>query len=182
MTIESMIDALIGREGNYSDHPSDTGGPTRWGVTQQVARAFGYAGDMRDFPRAAAHVIYERRYFIDVHFDDVAAIFPLVGEELFDTGVNMGPATAAKFLQRALNLLNQRGSQWPDVTVDGLVGRMTIAACKAYRARRGAEAEPVLLKLLDGFQVARYAEITEARPANEDFLFGWIANRIGAQA
>lgn len=182
MTIETMIDALIGREGAYSDHPSDTGGPTRWGVTEHVARAYGYAGDMKVLPRELAFVIFQMRYFKEVHFDEVAKIFPKLAEEMFDTGVNMGPAVAAQFLQRALNLLNQRASQWPDMKVDGIIGRMTIAGCVAFAQRRGAAAETVLLKVLDGFQVGRYADITEARPANEDFFFGWIANRIGSLA
>ena len=43
-TIAATIDALIEREGAYSDHPADRGGPTRWGITEQVARAYGYYG------------------------------------------------------------------------------------------------------------------------------------------
>ncbi|MES2753138.1 MAG: glycosyl hydrolase 108 family protein, partial [Pseudomonadota bacterium] len=31
--IATLIDAVIGREGGYSNHPADRGGPTRWGVT-----------------------------------------------------------------------------------------------------------------------------------------------------
>ena len=46
MTIDTLIDGVIGREGGYSNHPADRGGPTRWGVTEAVARANGYRGDM----------------------------------------------------------------------------------------------------------------------------------------
>ena len=38
MSIESMIEATIGKEGGYSNHPADRGGPTRWGITERVAR------------------------------------------------------------------------------------------------------------------------------------------------
>lgn len=182
MTIDQLIDGVIGREGGYSNHPADRGGPTRWGVTEQVARAYGYKGDMRTLPRETAAAIYKRRYWSDVGFDRVAAVYPKVAEEMFDTGINMGQAVAGRFLQRALNLLNLGATTYPDMTVDGLIGAMTIAGLDAFKKKRGAAGEAVLLKTLDGFQVGRYADITEARPANEAFFYGWIANRVGALA
>ena len=53
-TVESIIDGIIEREGNgaYTNDPGDSGGPTRWGITEKVAKANGYTGDMRDLPRA----------------------------------------------------------------------------------------------------------------------------------
>jgi lysozyme family protein len=52
MDIRRMIDDLIAREGRYSDHPFDRGGPTNWGITEAVARDNGYMGKMRDYCRA----------------------------------------------------------------------------------------------------------------------------------
>lgn len=182
MNIDQLIDGVIGREGGYSNHPADRGGPTRWGVTEQVARAYGYKGDMKDLPRETAAAIYKRRYWTDVRFDQVGAVYPRVAAEMFDTGINMGQAVAGKFLQRALNLLNRGATDYPDIAADGVLGAMSIASLNAFKKVRGAAGEDVLFKLLDGFQVARYAEITEGRPANEAFMFGWIANRIGAEA
>ena len=37
MNIDQLIDDVIGREGGYSDHPADKGGPTKWGITEAVA-------------------------------------------------------------------------------------------------------------------------------------------------
>lgn len=182
MTIDKLIDEVIGREGGYSNHPADKGGPTRWGITEQVARAYGYKGDMKVLPRETAVSIYKRLYWTDVGFDRVAAVYPKVAEEMFDTGINMGQAIAGQFLQRALNLLNLGATTYPDMKVDGLVGTMTIAGLNSFKQRRGIAGEAVLLKVLDGFQVGRYADITEARSANEAFFYGWIANRIGALA
>lgn len=182
MTVINMIDDIIGREGGYSNHPADRGGPTRWGVTEQVARSFHYAGDMRVLPRETAVQIYLTRYWTGPKFDQVAAIYPKVAEEMFDTGVNMGPAVAAKFLQRALNALNRGAVDYPDIAADGQIGAMTIFALKGYQAKRGAMGEAVLLKALDALQGARYFDITETRSANEAFLYGWLANRVGALA
>jgi lysozyme family protein len=178
-TLQQVIDELVGREGGYTNHPADRGGPTRWGVTEQVARAYGYRGDMRALPRETAEDIYRKRFWFGPKFDQVAKRYPRVAEELLDTGVNMGQTIAAGFLQRALNLLNREASDYPDIGVDGNIGPMTLHALDAFKAKRGAEGEAVLLKALDGFQVSRYADITEARPKNEAFFYGWIANRIG---
>lgn len=182
MTVDQEIAGVIQREGDYSNHPSDKGGPTRWGITEQVARAYGYTGDMRALPIATASAIYKRRYWTDPKFDQVAAIYPRVGSELFDSGINMGQAVAGKFLQRALNLLNAGATLYPDLKVDGQIGAITIQALAGYKKARGAAGETVLVKVLDGFQVAYYADITEGRPANEAFFYGWIANRIGQAA
>lgn len=178
-TVDQIIDETIGKEGGYSDHPADRGGPTRWGITQQVARAFGYAGDMKVLPRETAVQIYRARYWSGPGFDRVAAHSQRVAIEMFDTGVNMGPAVAATFLQRALNGLNRGASDYPDIGADGRIGEMTIAALDAFLKRRGKAGEMVLLRALETLQGERYLSITEARPANEAFLFGWLANRIG---
>jgi hypothetical protein len=45
--------------------------------------------------------------------------------------------------------------------------------------KRGAPGEQVLLKAIEALQGARYIKLTEQRPANEAFLYGWLANRIG---
>ena len=39
--------------------------------TEQVARAYGYTGDMRELPRVTAVAIYRRRYWSDVRFDKI---------------------------------------------------------------------------------------------------------------
>lgn len=182
-TISQLIDRVIGVEGGYSNHPADKGGPTRWGVTEQVARAYGYAGDMRALPRVIAAEIYRKRYWEEPGFARVAEIAPALAEELFDTGINMGTAIAATFLQRALNVLNRQARDYPDIVADGRIGTMTIAALKGLLQKRGSTAgEKVLLTAAMCLQGARYIEIAEARPANEEFEFGWLFNRVGPVA
>src|SRR5687767_10092527 len=97
--IERMLDELVEREGGFVDHPADRGGATRYGITEAVARAHGYRGAMRQLPRAEALSIYRRLYWLRPRFDAVAERTPRIAAELFDTGVNMGPAVAATFLQ-----------------------------------------------------------------------------------
>lgn len=179
MDIDSLIDELIAREGDYSNHPADSGGATRWGITEAVARAHGYRGDMRQLPREDAAAIYKRLYWLRPGLDRAAGRAPRVAAELFDTGVNMGPAVAAGFLQRALNALNRGGADYADVGADGRIGPATLAALDRFLAVRGAAGEAVLLKAIEALQGERYLHLAEQRPANESFLYGWLANRLG---
>lgn len=100
MDVEDLIEELIEREGGYVHHPADSGGPTRLGITEAVARAHGYQGAITDLPREEAAAIYRRLYWLRPRFDQVAERAPRIAGELFDTGANMGPAVAATFLQR----------------------------------------------------------------------------------
>jgi lysozyme family protein len=60
--IDGLIEDLIAREGGFVDHPADKGGPTRWGITQAVARRHGYKGQMENLPRSVAALIYKQQY------------------------------------------------------------------------------------------------------------------------
>lgn len=179
MDIDAVIGAVIGREGGFSDHPADRGGATRWGITERVARTSGYDGAMRALPRDEAIAIYRQLYWQAPGLDRVAVHAPDLAAELFDTGVNMGPVVAIGFLQRALNALNRGATDYPDIVADGLVGAKTLAALAGFITRRGAAGERVLIKAVEALQGERYVALTERRPANEAFLFGWLANRIG---
>ncbi|HVF37105.1 MAG TPA: glycosyl hydrolase 108 family protein [Sphingomicrobium sp.] len=180
MEIDTLIEGLMEREGGYANHPADKGGPTCFGITEAVARAHGYSGAMRDLPRDEAAAIYRRLYWLRPKFDQVAKRAPRIAAELFDTGANMGPAVAATFLQRALTALNRNGSDYPDLTPDGRVGPATLAALDCFLAARGKRGgETVLARALEALQGERYLRLAEKRPANEAFLYGWLANRIG---
>jgi lysozyme family protein len=178
MSTASIIEGVIGREGRYSDNKADPGGPTMWGITEKVARAHGYMGLMRDLPRPFAVMIYTKTYVKAPGFDKVAALSPAIGEELVDTGVNMGAGLPGPWLQRILNVMNQRGTAWPDLKVDGQLGTASLAALATMLRIRGADGEKVLLRALNCLQGARYIDIAEGREASEDFEFGWFLHRV----
>jgi lysozyme family protein len=182
-TVDQLIDELIDREGGYVDNPADRGGPTKFGITEAVARLTGYAGSIRDLTRQDAVVIYRSIYWTRPGFDQVAQRAPRVAAELFDTGVNMGPAVAVTFLQRALTALNRNGKDYSDLVPDGRMGGVTIAALVAFLNVRGAASgEAVLLKALDALQGERYIRLAERTPSQETFLYGWLDKRLGNAA
>lgn len=178
--VDALVEKLIEREGGYVARSADTGGPTRFGITEAVARANGYRGPMRDLPRDEAAAIYRRLYWLRPRLDQVAERSMPVAAELFDTGANMGPAVAATFLQRVLTALNRNAKDYPDLVPDGRVGPRTLAALGTFFELRGkSSGESVLLRALEALQGERYLRLAERRPANEAFLYGWLANRIG---
>lgn len=179
--VDDIIDRVIKAEADYVDHPSDRGGPTRYGITQARARLEGYMGDMRNLPRDLARQIYYKRYVTEPNFDMIVDIEPVIGEELIDTGVNMGPSVAATFFQRWLNGFNLRGKLYADLFVDGRIGLLSVSALKAYLRQRGGEGTLVMLAALNSIQGERYLELAEQNETQEDFLYGWMRERVMAQ-
>jgi len=117
MDFETAFNRLLGNEGGYSNNPSDPGGATNWGVTQVVARANGYQGDMRDFTQALAQPIYRRLYWDAVRADELP---DEVRFDVFDGSVNSGVGQSVRWLQRAVG-----------AEADGVLGAQTLAAIGA---------------------------------------------------
>lgn len=178
MKLYEVLDKLIGVEGGYVNNPKDRGGETNWGITVAVARAFGYAGDMKLLPKGTARDIYAQRYWYQPRFDLIDKLSPKLAEEMLDTGVNMGPSVPSKDLQRCLNVLNREGQMYQDIAVDGNLGPMTAAALASFLKVRGQSGETVLLRMLNSLQCARYIEIAETKGSQEEFIFGWVLNRV----
>ena len=178
MSFDNAVAKVLALEGGHTNDISDSGGETNWGVTEAVARAFGYVGPMRDMTRDQAKAIYRARYWDSMLLDRMQALSPQVAEEMFDTGVNQGVERAGEFLQRALNALNRNGTLYRDTKVDGRVGPMTLAALREYLAQRGNEGVTVLLRALNALQGAFYIELAEAREKDEKYVYGWLLNRV----
>lgn len=175
---KDAVEHLLKVEGVYDNDPADSGGETKFGVTSSVARANGYAGPMREMTRDQAIAIYKLQYWDIMRLDQVAELSQPIAHELFDTCVNMGAGVAGKFLQRTLNALNREQQDYPDLTVDGLVGPASVNALRACLTRRGPSAEVVILRALNALQGAFYIDLAERRQKDEKFVLGWFLNRV----
>lgn len=180
-----MIDAfdiavadILGIEGDFSDDPADSGGKTRFGITEAVARRHGYTGSMRALPVALAKGIYRADYWDAQNLNAVAMLSRRIAWELFDTGVNMGTSQAGEFLQMSLNAFNRQATDYPDIEVDGAIGSATLDALAAFLKRRGKDGETVLLRALNALQGAAYIELAERREKDEKYVFGWFLQRV----
>jgi len=175
---DTAIADLLGIEGDYADDPADSGGKTRFGITEAVARRHGYQGPMRELPAVAARAIYRADYWDAQSLDTVAMLSRRIAWELFDTGVNMGTSQAGEFLQMSLNAFNRQATDYPDIEVDGEIGPQTLDALTAFLKRRGKDGETVLLRALNALQGAAYIELAERREKDERFVFGWFLQRV----
>lgn len=173
-----IIEQIIHVEGGYVNDPDDSGGETIWGITKDVARRYGYKGNMRDMPRSLAFEIYDHKYWRKMRLDDIEALSAFVAEELADTAVNTGIGRASRFLQRSLNVLNNRGQLFPDLRVDGYIGSRTLFSLSEYLGLRGRDGEVVLVRMLNALQGAFYIELAERREKDEKFVFGWFKHRV----
>lgn len=176
--IDQIIASVIAVEKGYVNNPNDKGGETNFGITVAVARANGYTGPMKDMPQSFAEQVYRTRYIIAPAFDKIVAIHQHIGEELIDTGVNMGPATASTMLQEWLNGFNLPGSGYQDLFVDGRLGPLTFEALGAFLKKRKEEGARVLYTALNSSQAARYLALTKSDKSQRQFLYGWMSQRV----
>lgn len=172
---KKIIDGIIETEAGYVNDPSDSGGETNFGITIAVARTFGYTGEMRDLPREIAFNIYAAKYWDSVKADNILLMSESITAEVVDTAVNTGPSRAGKFLQRSLNVLNNRGRLYQDIAVDGLIGWDTLDTLSEYLAQRD---EAILFNMLNCLQGAFYVELAERREKDEKFIYGWFKHRV----
>lgn len=174
MTIDDIISEILKAEGGYVNDPNDSGGETMYGITVAVARANGYTGSMKDLPLHKARDIYYQKYVVTPGFHKIHELNAAIAAEVVDTGVNMGPVVAGKFLQRSLNALCGAG-----LVVDGAVGPRTLNALYSFMDTRGRDpGTKVLLKTLNSLQCVRYIELVENATKNRTFIYGWVANRV----
>lgn len=113
---ERAIKLVVSTEGGYSDHAWDNGGATRFGVTEVIARKWGWVGAMRDLPWELARDIYLKDYWMPIRGDELPWPWALC---IFDCAVNQGVGTAIRLAQDAVGVM-----------VDGMFGPRTLAAIK----------------------------------------------------
>ncbi|HEX5499562.1 MAG TPA: glycosyl hydrolase 108 family protein, partial [Thermomicrobiales bacterium] len=105
VSYEPALARLLAHEGGYSNHPSDPGGPTNFGITIADYRKYikpdATAADVEAMQVGEAKTIYRKRYWDAMRCDDLPAG---VDYAVFDYGVNSGTGRAGKVLRRCLRL------------------------------------------------------------------------------
>ena len=160
MTDDVVIERIIAREGGFVDHPSDRGGPTKWGITRDTLERWrGHVvttEDVAQLTKDEAKQILRFRYIVQPGFDhlDDDRLRAIV----VDAAVHSGPRQATILLQRAL-----------DVDDDGVLGPVTLAAANGLDddALRG-----VLVRTLTE-RLRFLVELVVKSPDQLAFLKGW---------
>lgn len=164
-TTHTLITDLITREGDYSDHPADKGGPTRYGITQ--AALSDYLGrkanvqEIKSLSLELAKEIYYTRYYLLPRID---ALPCEIQSFMLDMCVNHGPKPAIRLLQHVIN-----ESEIAMLAEDGICGPATQAAAKDAQKRMGM----YLTNALVEERLTFFRRIVSRDPSQFVFLKGW---------
>ena len=180
-------DITLKHEGGYVKDPVDVGGETYKGISRRYHPSWEGWGIIdgyklrQGFPNSAykdsnLEILVKR--FYKMYFWDVNLLDKFtsqnIANEMFDTGVNMGVSRAATFLQRALNVLNNNGTIYVDLVVDGRLGPATLRAMSSCISYRG---DSYLYKVMNILQGMHYIDFMNKSPIQERFAYGWF-NRV----
>lgn len=167
MDIRQTIDAIIAREGGFTDHPNDRGGPTKFGITQATLSAWldrpATKSDVRALTRDKAYEIYESRYYTAPRLHLLPkAIQPA----MLDCAVHSGPRVSVILLQRVLNR-----SGFGPLDIDGVAGPDTREAVDSAWFAMGELLIAAIIEERRGF----LDRLIARDPAQAVFQKGWMA-------
>ena len=154
-----IIDAIIAREGGYVDHPSDRGKATNFGITIAKLRDWRgdqnlTANDVRMMRRAEAVLIYSDDFIRRPGFHLIADDH--LRAHVIDFGVNSGPVTAARKLQKVAG-----------ADQDGVIGPETLNAIRRMGAAK-------VSNLLMAERIRLYGRIVAGDHSQAAFINGWL--------
>ena len=147
------FDYAVANEGGFSNNPHDSGGATKYGITQNLATHYGY--DVRKLTEEEAAEIYYKEFW---RFDGIAN--QRVASKIFDMKINL-TANAIRVVQMAVFEFN------PNFKVDGHYGPNTEEAINSLDPDRFLN---VLIEQLSKYYENRVAQ----KPDQEVFLKGWL--------
>ena len=155
----AAIDATLKHEGGYSNHPSDPGGETKFGIAKRSHPDV----DIASLTLDRAKDIYRSDYWPDAYdqIDNQA-----IATKLFDTGVNVGLKHAVQILQEALYNCGDTS-----IVSDGQFGPATLAAVNNMEPNG-------LLFQMRAAQGAYYQHLMDGNPKLRVFAKGWAARAL----
>jgi lysozyme family protein len=174
-------------EGGYVNNPKDRGGETWAGIARKKNPSWkGWIiidtlKGQRSFPsnlegnvqlKKLQVQFYKENYWDRNKLD--AFKNQAIADKMYDIGVLMGTAVAAKMLQRSLNVTNNNGTYYKDMPEDGTVGKITIGAVNSHPRPE------VIFKCLNVFEGDRLIKLAERNQTQETFINGWFMNRIAS--
>lgn len=160
-------------EGGYSNHKSDRGGESNYGVSLRFLRSVGLGDgdincdgqingeDIRLLPESTAQSLYKTYFWNSANCESIEN--SRVAVKFFDMCVNFGVNTASKIMQKALNNISS-----DFLLIDGLIGPKSLEKIN--------KADPdALLRELVRLTSQEYREIIENSPSQQKFLKGWLS-------
>lgn len=167
-------------EGGLSDHPSDSGGITNYGVSRAFLKTLEHEArpllrelgillpvspeSVRALTRSQAKALFRHEFWDKPGFYNYPYPVALAG---FDCAVNSGNARSIACLQEACNLLGQK------LLVDGILGSRTK---KALEDCSRLNPKDLALHAINA-RLAFLNRLVAAKPSQKVFQKGWL-NRV----
>lgn len=149
------VQKTLTHEGGYVNNPNDSGGPTKYGITQADMPGV----DISTITPEQATAYYAEHYWKPL-YSQISD--QTLAEKLFDMGVLFGVGTAVKMLQ--ISMTDVIG-----LVSDGAFGPNTLAATNEH-----GDINSYRIVLLN-----HAYEVVNRIPKDAEFLQGWV-NRIKA--
>lgn len=182
---DAAFAATMKNEGGYANVQGDKGGETYMGISRVFWPTWagwvivddwraGRINALAAEATLAGHVsfFYRVQFWDRFIGDSVAEVSEAVAMELFDTSVNMGVHKAVCFLQTALNMQNRFAATYPDLPVDGKMGKATLNTLRRYLSSQPGTREGnemILLNCMNGEQYIAYKQ-----NAQHERFRGWF--------
>jgi len=164
MSFKKRVEKVIQLEGGYVDHEADRGGATKYGITEKLAKKYGYEGDMKNLSIPKAKEIYRMAFWEKYGLNEID--HEEVASRVFSFGINAGMSTAIRKLQEGYNLLTDS-----DIAEDGIIGPETLGVINNF------DKSGRILDTLKALQAEYYLDIVRNDFSQHVFLAGWL-NRI----
>lgn len=157
------VEFILNNEGGLSDHESDPGGVTNFGISLRFLKSVNPSATREDIlalTRDAAIALYKEHFWDNQKYAEIN--IQNIANYIFDMSVNMGAAVAHKIAQRAVWAWF-RMRVLPD---DGVLGSKSLlsinAACNYLMAPMMSE------------RASHYRLLVANNPKLECFLEGWL--------
>lgn len=156
----TAVTYVIQNEGTtYTDNPNDSGGPTKYGITQNDLARWRKKpvspDDVKNLTEDEAQQIYQAFYWLPMGCDllnDQA-----IATAIMDCGVLDGIVTSVRWAQEIVK-----------VSADGHMGPVSEAALNATDGK-------AFITGLVSLLTQHYQDIVAANPKDHEFLAGWLA-------
>jgi lysozyme family protein len=188
----------LGHEGGYVNDATDRGGETYKGIARKIHPTWGgwviidkhksETNKLESVLNSDANLQLQVEAFYKKEFWDVANLDLIssqkIANKIFDAGVNQGIGSSVKYFKEALNLCGGYGLYYPEIVVDGGLGKTSINTFDNYMKlitpyRNKESNEEVLFKSIDGLQFLRYYSIVSRDKSQYKFWYGWVRTRLG---
>lgn len=165
---ESALQMVLFHEGtDFSDNPSDSGGPSRYGISLRFYKSKvqpdATAETIKNLTVNDAASIYENYFWNRAPFAEIQS--QALANRVFDLAVNMDITPAIHCLQLAVNDCKD-----DPIPLDGILGVKTLNAVNSIPEQN------LYIQLITRAMMY-YRNIVIKNPKNEIFLSGWL-NRL----